>query len=229
MQSDLAQQCVRALAAVAKSSAPASPITSGDRIEIGGTKLRLQPRIEKEVQADGPSRFLVGFAVDVFVNDVFQPVTYGSVGIGRDRDDAIQAAVLDWAMYVGRALLGALGAGIGEEPQKIGRFLIYEGLVGIREVSGTHATPLSKEQRRQLLEYLDPFIHGMEQSPGELHSIALTIMVHDGTADGDCRLDGKTSPELSRAVRSIAWNQNGSNYICKQFFVLRRVEGASAG
>jgi len=221
MQSDISQKCVEALAAIAKSSAPAL-ITSGDRIEIGGTKVRLQARTEEEGKVDNPSGFLIGLAVDVFVNDVFQPVTFGVVGIGRDRDDAIQTGAREWAMYVGEALLNALGVKIGDEPQKIGKFLVYKGLVGIREASGTHAAPLSKEQRRQLLESFGPFIHLMEQSPGELHSISLTIMVHDGTADGECRVDGKTAPELLKAIQSIAWNQNGSNYIFKQFFVLRR-------
>ncbi len=221
MQSDLSPKCVEALALVAKSSAPAL-VTSGDRIQIGSTKVRLQAQIENEDSLDNPKGYIIGVAVDVFVNDVFQPLTYGSVGIGRDRDDALQTAVRDWAMYVGEALLGALGVRIGEEPQKISNFLVYKGLVGIREASGTHATPLSREQYKQLLDGMDPFIRGMEQSPADLHSISLTILVRNGTADGECRLDGHPSPELFRTVRSIAWSQNGSNYIFKQFFVLRR-------
>lgn len=221
MQSDLSPKCVAALAAVAKSSAP-ELVTSGDRIQIGSTKVRLQARTEKEVKVDNPSGFLIGLAVDVFVNDVFQPLTYGVVGIGRDRDDALQNATREWAMYAGEALLGALGVRIGEEPQKISNFLVYKGLVGIREGSGTHATPLSKEQYKQLLEGMDPFIRGMEQSPADLHSISLTIMVRNGTADGECRLDGHPSPELFKTIRLIAWSHNGSDYIYKQFFVLRR-------
>jgi len=220
MQSDPSPKCVEALAAVAKSSAPAL-VTAGDRIQIGSTKVRLQARTEKEVKVDDPSGFLIGLAVDVFVDDVFQPLTYGVVGVGRDRDDALQNATREWAMYVGQALLGALSARIGEEPQKISNFRVYKGL-GIREASGTHATPLSKEQYEQLLVGMDPFIRGMEQSPADLHSISLTIMVRNGTADGECRLDGHPSPELFRTVRSIAWSQNGSDYIFKQFFVLRR-------
>jgi hypothetical protein len=216
MQSDLSPKCVEALAAVAKSSGPAL-VTSGDRIQIGSTKVRLQARTEKEGKVDNPSGFLIGLAVDVFVNDVFQPLTYGVVGVGRDRDDALQNATREWAMYVGQALLGALGVRIGEEPQKISNFL-----VGIREASGTHATPLSKEQHKQLLDGMDPFIRKMEQSPADIHSISLTIMVRNGTADGECRLDGHPPQELFRTVRSIAWSQNGSEYIFKQFFVLRR-------
>jgi len=221
MQSDLSPKCVEALAAVAKSSA-AGLVTSGDRIQIGSTKVRLQARTEKEAKVDNPSGFLIGLAVDIFVNEVFQPLTYGVVGVGRDRDGALQNATREWAMYVGQALLPALGVRIGEEPQKIRDFLVYKGLVGIREASGTHATPLTKEQYKQLLEGMAPFIRGMEQSPGDLHSIALTILVKNGIADGECRLDGHASPELFKTIRSIAWSQNGSDYIYKQFFVFRR-------
>src|SRR5215470_8647551 len=91
----------------------------------------------------------------------------------------------------------------------------------VRSIRDSRRT-LSKEQRGQLLESFGPFIHLMEQSPRELHSISLTIMVHDGAADGECRVDGETVPELLKAVQSIAWNQNGSNHIFKQFFVLHR-------
>ena len=196
-------------------------VTSGDRIEIGSTKVRLQARIEKEVRVEGG--FLIGLAVDVFVNDVLQPLTYGSVGAKGDRDDAVQTAVHDWAMYVGKPLLGALGVRIGEEPQKIGSFLVYEGPTGIREGKGSPFVPFSKEEGEQLLERLDPFIRGMEHSPGEFHSIFLIVIVSEGTTKGGgCRLDRDISPELVKAIQSFSWSQHGAEYVFKQFYVLRR-------
>jgi hypothetical protein len=118
--------------------------------------------------------------------------------------------------------LGALGVRIGEEPQKIGSFLVYGGPIGIREGEGSPFVPLSKEQEKQLLERLDPFIRGMEHSPGQLHSISLTVMVQDGTTRGECRLDRDISPELLKAIQSFSWTQHGAVYIFKQFYVLQR-------
>jgi hypothetical protein len=220
-QPDVSEKCVQILAAAAKSSGQTA-VTSGDRIEIGSTKVRLQATIEREVKVDKPSGVLIGLTVYVFVNDVLQPLTYGVVGAKADRDDAVQTAVRDWAMYVVEPLLGALGVKIGEEPQKIGSFLVYRGVTGIREGIGSHVS-WSKEQDRQLLERLDPFVRGMEHSSGELHSISLMVVVQDGTTKGECRVDGHTSPELLQAIQSLSfWNQIGSVYVFKQFYVLRR-------
>ena len=142
------------------------------------------------------------------------------LGAKGDRDDAVQTAVRDWAMYVVEPLLGALGVKIGEEPQKIGSFLVYHGMTGIR---GAPNVSLRKEFDRQLLERLDPFTRAMEHSSGELHSISLMVKVKDGTIQsGECRLDGHISPELLKALESFSWwNQNG-NYLFKRFYVLRR-------
>ena len=213
----LSKKCVEALAAVAKSSAPAL-ITSGDRIEIGRTKIHLMAKIEQEL--DKPSRVVIGLVVDVFVNYVWQPLTGGSADAGGNRDEAVQAAVRGWAMYVGPALLGALGVKIGDEPQKIGSFLVYKGMTGI---AAPFRVYWPEEQNRQLLERLDPFIRGMEHSSGLLHSISLVVDVHDGTTkSGQCHVDNHISPELLKALESFSWwNQNG-NCLFKQFYVLRR-------
>jgi len=65
------------------------------------------------------------------LNDELQPLTFGSVGAGRDRDDALLTASRDWAMYAGEPLIRALGVRIGTEPQKIGGFFVYAGWTGI--------------------------------------------------------------------------------------------------
>jgi hypothetical protein len=215
-QPDLSEKCVHALATVARSAAPGLTL-SADRIYIGRTEVRLQAQIENEERAD--TKFLIGLYVDIYVNGVLQPLTSGSVGIGSDRDDAIETAVSEWAMSVGEALLGALGVRIGEEPQNIGSFLVYHGSAGIR---GSHTVTWSTEKQRQLLQHLDTFIQGLDHNPGELHSISLLVSVRsDGTTGGECRVDGAISPALLKTVQSFPWGQN-EVYLFKQFYVLRR-------
>ena len=140
------------------------------------------------------------------------------MGIGSDRGDAVETAVSDWAMYVGDVLLGALGVKIGEEPQSVGPFLVYQGLVGIR---GSYS-PWSTENR-QLLHRLDSLVKGLEHSPGELHSISLMVFVEqNGATKGECRVDGVMSPAALTAAQSFPWTQQGAAYVFKQFYVLGR-------
>jgi hypothetical protein len=79
-------------------AAGATLAASGNRIRNGNKVVRLQPQIENDERADTKS--LIGLRVDVFVDEVLQPLTYGSLGIGNNREDAISTAVSEWAMVV---------------------------------------------------------------------------------------------------------------------------------
>jgi hypothetical protein len=216
---DPSEQCVQKLVAIAKSATAATLISSGDRVRIGSKEVRLRAQVEAEERSPDNKKYLIGLRVDVFVGGILQPLTFGSVGIGSARGDAIETAVSDWAMYVGDVLLGALGVKIGEEPLNVGPFLVYQGLVGVRGSS----SPWSTEKNRQLLHRLDSLVKGLGHSPGELHSISLMILVEqDGTTQGECRVDGVMSPAALTAVQSFPWTQQGAAYVFKQFYVLRR-------
>lgn len=207
------------LALVRVAAHPGTELTaSGDRVRIGKREIRLAAQIENDEHTD--TKFLIGLRVDVFVDGQLQPLTYGSVGVGGDRQDAISTAVSEWAMAVGQALLGTFGVKVGEEPPQVGPFLIYQGPAGIR---GSPGIRWPSESDKRLLHHLDPFIQGLERSPGELHSISLMVFVgRDGAVKGECRIDGATSPAVLKAMQSFPWRQGDSEYLFKQFYAIRR-------
>jgi hypothetical protein len=214
--SDLTKQCVQALTSLAKSSG-ATVTSSGDRLWIGGREVHLRARIENEDHVD--SKSLVGLLVDILVGGVLHPLTFGSVGVGNNHDDAIDAAISEWSGFVGQALLGALGVRTGDLPKGVGSFSVYPGLTGIRG----EGVDWSAEKDSQLLLHLDAIIQELERSPGEFHSISLMIGVRrDGTLQGECRVDNVISPAALNAVQSLPWSANGREYIFKQFYILRR-------
>jgi Family of unknown function (DUF6348) len=217
-QPDLSERCAQALVGVGR-PAVATLAASGSRIRIGGKVLRLRAQIEDEESAETKS--LIGLRVDVFVDDVFQPLTYGSVGVGNDREDAISTAVSEWAAAVGEALLGGLGVKINQKPERIGPFLVYRGPAGIR--SSDHVI-WSSENDNKLLLHLRAFVQGLEHTPGELHAISLMVLVSsDGATQGECRIDGVISPSLLKAIQSFPWGQHGGvKFVFKQFYVVRR-------
>lgn len=217
-QPDLSERCAQALVMVGRPAA-ATLVSSGSRIRIGGKIVRLAAQIDNDQHAD--TKFLIGLRVDVFVDDLLQPLTYGSVGIGNDREEAISTAVSEWAMAVGNALLGALGMKVGEEPEQIGSLQIYKGLAGTR--SSDPRVTWSSENERRLLHHLEGFVQGLENSPGELHSISLMVAVKaNGTTEGECRVDGAISSSLLKAIQSFSWGHDGLTYLFKQFYVVRR-------
>jgi hypothetical protein len=215
--SHLSERCVQALVTLAK-AAGTIVTSSGDRIWIGGKEVRLKAQIENEGRAD--ASFLAGLRVDVLVNGAPQPLSFGAVGMGKSRDEAVDTAVSEWAMSVGEALLGAFGVKTGTPPQDVGPFLVYAGLVGIRGAPGV--VPPA-EVNGQLLPQLATVIKGLESSPSEFHSISLMLVVkRDGPVGGECRVDGTASPAALAAAQSIPWSWNGADYMFKQSYVLRR-------
>jgi len=66
-----------------------------------------------ENEGRAAASFLAGLRVDVLVNGIPQPLSFGSIGMGKSRDDAVDTAVSEWAMSVGEALLGAVGVKLG--------------------------------------------------------------------------------------------------------------------
>lgn len=216
-QPDLSERCAQALVRVGKAAA-ATLTASGNQIRIGNKVVRLQAQIENDQRAE--SKSLIGLRVDIFVDEVLQPLTYGSVGLGDDREAAISTAVSEWAMAVGEAILGGLGVKIGENPEQIGTLLVYRGPAGIR---GSDSVIWSLENDRKLLRYLRASFQELEHTPGSLHSISLTLLItSDGVAEGECRIDGAVSPSLLKAARSFPWDRRGGQFVFKQFYVVQR-------
>ena len=214
----MSERCAQALVRVGRPTV-ATLAASGSRIRVGSKVVRLQAQIEDEEHADKKS--LIGLRVDVFVDEVLQPLTYGSVGIGDDREDALSTAVSEWAMAVGEALLGGLGVKIGQQPEQIGPFLVYRGPAGIRT---SDRVTWSSENDKRLLQYMRPFVQGLEHTPGNLHAISLMALVtSDGVTVGECRIDGVISSSLLKAVQSFPWGQQSAvKFVFKQFYVVLR-------
>lgn len=217
-QPDLSERCAQALVMVGRPAA-ATLASSGSRIRIGGKVVRLAAQIDNDEHAD--TKFLIGLRVDVFVDEALQPLTYGSVGIGNDREEAISTAVSEWATAVGDPLLGALGIKIGKDPEQIGSLVVYRGPAGTR--SSDPRVIWSSENDKKLLHHIEGFVQGLERSPGEFHSISLMVVVRaNGTTDGECRVDGAISSSLLKAIQSVLGGHDGLTYLFKQFYVVRR-------
>ncbi len=211
-QAALSSRCSEALASLAAERA----LVMGDHIKIGGTEVALAATVEQEENAGG--KFLVGIRVEVSIDDVPQPLTAGSIGVGDNREDAIDTAIFEWAQLVGVALVGALK----RKPTNVhaGPFPVYPGATGFR---GSGGTPWSDDDHRQLLRSLAPVIDGLQDSPGEFHAISIMLQVYGGVArGGECRIDGAVSLAATMAMSSFSWPYLTGNYLLKQFYVLKK-------
>jgi hypothetical protein len=221
--SNLSEQCVQALASMAKSEG-ASIRSSGDRLWIGGQEIRVHAEIDDEETDPGKGFFGVGLKVDVSVGGVPQPtLTSGVVGAANNQNDAVREAVGSWASLVGYGLLRSLGV-VKDESKTISvpNYTVHAGYSIVR---GTQDVVKSFPSDQDLINRLGPVIESLHSSPSEFHLISMSVAMNShglvrGEWQGECRVDFALSPEALKAVQSLPWPEG--DYFVKQYFVLLR-------
>lgn len=214
---DLSERCARVLAATAKlSSTKITVSNSGPDVSVAGRQVHVRARIENRKRSR--EKYFVALAVDLFVDGVLQPLTFGAVGVGNTDQDAEDTAIAEWAQYVGIALFEAL-ASDRDRGLPLDSFAAYAGLTGVRgaEVS------LPEHMTRDLLEPLKTAAPLLNSTESEFHSISIMVTVQEGAVTGgECRVDGLISSEALTAVQGFPWPKTPAEYLLKQFYILRR-------
>lgn len=191
----------------------------GNRVTVGPWSIIIVARIENQDQRDRKHLAGVGFAIGLQEKHI--PTLYaGTVGIGASREEAVEVAAEEWSQLVGVALVRALVAtkslaGAGEAKPRL-----YSGGVGVRGSAGDASF---EAVSRALYPALTPFAEALVQEDlTGIHSVAVMVNVDGRRAvDGECRLDGRVSPALLDAVRSLPWPPGQPGYLFKEFFVVR--------
>lgn len=188
-----------------------------DEIVIGKTKIKVTAATEHDMSNQGGWIYAARFETKLFAlqENVF---TVGSIGIGKDRNDALQTAIDEWAAFFVTAFSEMLANQTGSE---IAGFRIYPGLLGIR---GEKPTPSwidgSAEMNKKIINALMPVI---KKSDREINSLNLMLSVTpNGDVDGECRINNEVSQEILAELKKLNWDKSQTGYLFKQFYLLRK-------
>lgn len=191
----------------------------GGRFFFGPTVLDLKAEVENEGQRDG--MFLLGMSVHLAVDGkVIPALQMGAVGWGSTRAEALEEAASDWSAYVGTALARLFNPDPAQKsPEK--PFQVFGGALGIR---GPVDGDLLERLRAPLERVVERFAAALTASDGApLHSLLVMVYIGPtGLEDGECRCDGRISPELMQAVRPLPWPPASPRYIFKRFYLVHK-------
>ena len=212
---DLSNRCAETLAALAQAGT-VEATSNGSAVNLAGTPLRLNARVEEERQA-GP-QWVVGIAVQVAVPGNPSPIAEGAVGFGATRAEAIDTAILEWANLAGVALIRAVAVRErSKEIFSVGRVGVYPGFAGVR---GTPGIPWALADNRRLVTLMAPVLADLAE--GRLHTLSVSMLVDaKGAVRGECRLDGTASPAALASALRYPWPKSKGAYMLRQYFILQ--------
>jgi hypothetical protein len=193
-------------------------VAAGNLVQAGRHTIRLAGVIEQEGPHQG--RYFLGLRVDLTLDGTAVPaLRYGPVGVGFSRGEAIREAVEDWSRFAGTALVPALTVPAEIDAGRPPGFRIFPGVAGSR---GALEGGSFDDLQRALFQAIQPFAQALAASDVAFHAIAVSAMADGrGFIEGQCRVDGRDSPELLAAIGRLPWPRGAPHYMFKQFFVLR--------
>lgn len=178
--------------------------------------LRVNPVSEHAGEEQG--KFISAVRFEVTLDGTKEDkLTFGAIGVGDSAQNAREVAVHDWYMGFGAALFDAI-AGVPTS-LKLSGFSVYPGFMGVRGDIGKNWVDGSNEMHLKILSALTGV---MPKSGTLVHTLDLKIVVlHDGTVEGECRLNGTPSDQVFSALKKLPWPSSESGYMFKQAYVVR--------
>jgi hypothetical protein len=187
-------------------------------IHVGQKRIRVSAAVEHEQTQDEAYIFAARFDTTLTGADdvVF---TLGSIGIGKDKKDAMETSVDEWVSQFGKALSRMLSTSDPKSKDEMG---IFPGFLGVRgKLPSKGWLDGTWEMQRKLAMVVIPIVRKMK---GDLFAVDLMIVVEkEGHVRGECRLNNAVSQELMDEMKKLDWKSNTS-FLLKQFYLIRKNE-----
>lgn len=190
-------------------------------IYLGQKRIKVSSSVEHDQSQGDAYIFAVRFDT-TFVDTNPEVITISSIGIGKDKKDAMEASVDEWVNYFGKALSRMLAAYDTNLREGLG---FYPGFMGVRgKLPSKTWLDGTWEMNRKLIEVINPVV---KKEKRNLISVNLMIVVEKGGAvGGECTINNVVSQELMDELKKMEWKAGPETYLFKQSFMIKRTESA---
>jgi len=163
------------------------------------------------------SMHFYGVRVEITIDSIPQPrLTFGTVGSGTTRKDAVWDAVAQWDVIFGKALFRAVAQVPADK--EIENYSVYMG--GLMTKGGTRdISPAEIVLPQEIFDMLSPML---PRRDGSLHTIQFILEIGNRhIIGGECRIDGQLTPKMCESLGDLIWAKTPSKYIFKQAFLFK--------
>ena len=173
---------------------------NGNEIDTGKIKIKVNTGVEFDNKKDDKWIFATRFETVIFGKEQTK-VTIGSIGIGADREDAIETSINEWIALFGTSLSQIFSK--SDMTIETENFEIFPGFAGIRGQAPTEVSGSEKKGQKRIIETLLPIL---KKSSKNLTSINLVLTVSNtGVVDGECKINNEISQEALDRIKKLEW------------------------
>lgn len=183
-----------------------------DHLYVDGKLIKISTTVENDLVRNGVFIFAVKFDTSLAGDRTF---SVGSIGVGKDRNDAIETSVNEWVDYFGKAFARMLA---GLVTKTTGDLEFYPGFMGVRGELPEGWLNGTNEMHDKFINVLTPLLR---KTTGDPISVSIMVTNSDGVLTGECRINNEISTKLLDELKKLDWRTDKS-FIFKQFYLVKR-------
>lgn len=188
-------------------------------ILIGDTSIRLKINVEFDGQKEGKWIYAANIATFYRAGKETQ-INVGSIGIGSNKDEAINVCIQEWFAVFGIPFTNMLN---GEKSISASTMKVFSGLMGIRgNLPENTWLKGDDEMTKKIISQIKPQI---KNKAGDIIPIEIKLMIgKNGVTDGECRIDDQVSTQLLNDLRQLNWPSSEEGFMFKQFYLVKKTD-----
>jgi hypothetical protein len=185
-------------------------------ILVGKKSIRLKVNIMFDGIKQGKWIYAANITT-VYKNDEETHVHFSSIGIGTNRDEAIDICIQEWFGGFGLSFTNMLNntKGITIAGKKV-----FSGLMGVRGTLPENTWLRGDDEMiKKIVLQIQSQLNGTTE---QLIPIDIKLMIgKNGVTNGECRVGNEVSVELLNALKQLDWPSSYEGFMFKQFYLIQ--------
>src|SRR5215218_3994922 len=189
----------------------------GNEIIIGDTSIRLKIHVEFDGQKENKWVYAANIGTFYKAHDETQ-VDIGSIGIGSNRDEAMNVCIQEWFASFGIPFTNMLN---GDKSIEVSNMKVFSGLMGIRgNLPENTWLKGDDEMTKRIVSQIQPQI---KSANSDIIPIDIKLLIgKNGISGGECRIANKVSEQLLGGLKQLSWPSSEQEFIFKQFYLIHK-------
>jgi hypothetical protein len=190
-----------------------------NEILIGDTSIRLKISVEFDRQKESKWIYAANIAT-VYKASKETQINVGSIGIGMNKEEAINVCIQEWFAVFGIPFTNMLN---GDESISVSNMKVFSGLMGIRgNLPENTWLKGDNEMTKKIISQIQPQI---ENKGGGIIPIDIKLLIgENGVTDGECRIDNQVSIQLLNDLKQLNWPSSKEKFMFKQFYLVEKAD-----
>lgn len=190
-----------------------------NQILIGDTSIRLKINVEFDGQKEGKWIYAANISTIYQTNKETQ-IDVGSIGIGSNKDEAINVCIQEWFAVFGIPFTNMLNGG---KSLSMSNIKVFSGLMGIR--GNLPENTWLKGDEEMTKKIIGQIQEQIKSETTDIIPVDMKLMIgKDGVTDGECRIGNQVSIQLLNDLKQLNWPSSDEGFMLKQFYLVKKAD-----